>query len=544
MIVLLPILLTFALIFAQTPAEYKLLKKFRDTGDIKTGLFLLENYPSAVFKDELKLEVAKLLLDRGDADRARFVLVGINLNNVRDEYGKTASELWTALNLDKKELVLRFPEFAFKFIPEVELSEEERRRVYERLLSNKLYSEILKLSKDCLYRGIALFKLRRYAESAEELKNCEGDRAGVYALLSYLKTDDVKNAELFLKRRDSDILYYRYAWYLFAKGDYERARKFFLKSGFSFNSLFYAGLIDYIRGEYELAYEEFSEAERSAKGNIQRTRANFWKFKTLRKLGIEDLAEHYLKEASKGAGFYSVVARRLLGLPVSDRVEYDPPEGISPFGERLLGIYQLGFLHYMRLEAFNRIDEVLPEDIFSLLRVDPYLALKLAVRAFGANSDLYRSVAYPTPFRTLVEKVSDRFGVDKALVYAVMRQESLFDVKALSRSKAKGLMQLMDRTARWEADQLGMDYDDILEPGTNITLGTAYLRFLLDFWKGDLVRTVASYNAGQGVVKGWKRYGDDYLFIESIPYDETRRYVRRVLWFYYVYSEKLSEPSR
>jgi len=231
---------------------------------------------------------------------------------------------------------------------------------------------------------------------------------------------------------------------------------------------------------------------------------------------------------------------RILGKPLYREIKFKSLEEPSQFGQRLMDILDLGFVHYARLEAFDRLEEIQPQDILALVKKDPYLAIKLAVRVYGANSDIYRSIAYPTPFKAFVDRASKRFRVDKALIYAVMRQESLFDVEALSTSDAKGLMQLIDSTARWTAQRVGIDLKDVFEAETNISLGTAYLRFLLDFWKGDLVRAVASYNAGQGAVKRWKQYEDDFLFIETIPYDETRKYVRRVLWFYYIYSEKLS----
>lgn len=539
---LLPVLfLLTTFVFSQVPAEYKLLKQFRDTKDVKVGLFLLNNYPDAVFKDELKVEVAKLLAESGDKDRARFILTGINLDNVRDEYGETVAKLWLSLGLEEKVLVLRFPEHAIELLPKVELNEQEREKVYSRLLSKGLYKEVLNISESCFYRGLSLFRLREYERSLGELTNCQDDRANVYALLVYIKLGDTKGAEELLRRAGREELYYKYAWHLLSKGDLKRARKFFLRSGYNFESLFRLGLIDFILGRYRLAYENFSEAQRFAAGNMERAQVSFWKYKVLNKLGERELGEYYLKESARYEGFYASVARKFLRLPVYEKGEFKLVGEPSTLGTRLLGIQSLGFNHYMRLEALNRVEELLPEDILEILKVDPYLALKIAARNYGANSPFYRGIAYPLPFRPLVQRISDKFAVKEALIYAVMRQESLFDTRALSKSNAKGLMQLLDTTARWKAERIGFVYDDIYDIETNITLGVAYLRYLLDFWNGDLVRAVASYNAGQGAVKSWQQYEDDFVFIETIPYDETRRYVKRVLWFYYVYSEKLSK---
>ena len=530
--------------FSQYPAEYSLLKKFREKRDLSVGLFLLENYPDAVFEDELRVEVAQLLLEKGEPEKAKDILREVGLRNVRDDYGERVAKLWKELGLEPKRLLLRFPQYAVEFLGRVALSEEERKKVLEGLLREGKYEEVLRFSEECLYRGIALFRLRRYRESSQILGECEGSRAGIYALLSYLRLGDYKGAEEFLRKRKDPALYMRYAKHLLGKGELLKARRFLLLSGGGFEPLFYMGLIDFMRNRYMLAYEEFSEAHRYARGNIERAQASFWKFKTLYKLGAHDLALHYLEQASELAGFYSAVAKKFLGKRVYEPVLYTPPEGEATLGKRLFGIYRLGFLHYMRLEAFKRAQELTPEDILYILSFDPYTAIKLSARTYGANSDIYRAVAFPTPFSVVVKRASDKFRVDPALIYAVMRQESLFDPLALSRSRAKGLMQLLDRTARWKAKRIGYNYDDIFDIETNIFLGTAYLRFLLDFWKGDLVKAVASYNAGQGAVKLWRDYGDDFLFIETIPYGETRKYVKRVLWFYYIYKEKLSESSK
>ncbi|MGC8852745.1 MAG: lytic transglycosylase domain-containing protein, partial [Hydrogenobacter sp.] len=110
---------------------------------------------------------------------------------------------------------------------------------------------------------------------------------------------------------------------------------------------------------------------------------------------------------------------------------------------------------------------------------------------------------------------------------------------AVSVSGAKGLMQIIDSTAKWLYKHTGIEPKSIFDPETNIMLGTAYLRHLYDTWNGDLVKVLASYNAGPHRVKSWTDYSDPYLFIENIPFKETREYVTRVLYNYYVYAELL-----
>jgi len=541
-VILVLLLITLNLSLGNPPIEYRILKKFKETQDIGAALFLLENYPSAVFRDELRVELAYLFFKRGEKERARRILRNADLFKIREEYANVISSMWKELSLPYKPFVLRFPELAVDLIPEVSLSEREKETVLKRLLSKGLLEEVVKLAEDlCFYKGKALYMLKRYEESLKTLKKCNDERADVYVLLSYLKMKDLNSAELFVLKRNKEDLYFRLGWLFLVAGDYKRAKKYISLSGNNYRRFFYSGLIEFIQKRFLLAYENFSLSEKYTLGNAQKAQVYFWKYKTLKALGKDDLALSYLEKCSELFGFYAAVARRYLGKKVYKKPSLSFKEvKESSFFKRLKDIRNLGFAYYMRLEAFEKAHKLKPEDILRLLRIDPYTAIKLAVRVFGAGSDIYISVAFPTPFKAVVKKASARYNVPQELIYAVMRQESLFDPFAVSRSGAKGLMQLMDKTAKWKAERIGYDLRDIFDIETNIILGTAYLRFLLDLWKGDLVRAIASYNAGQGVVSRWKNYNDDFVFIETIPYDETRTYVKRVLWFYYVYVEKLS----
>jgi len=535
------LLLFLSLSFGAGPVEYELLKRFKETKDTSIALFLLENYPQAVFSDELRVELAGLLLERGEMDLAKRIAGRINLREVRDEYGGQVLRLWTKLKLDPKPLLLRFPELSVHLLGKVSLKPEEEEKVFNRLLREGRFEEVLTFSKSCLLRGIALYRLKRYKESIEELKVCPEKRSKIYVLLSYLKLKDLEGAEEFVKMEGDNELYFRLGFTFLTLGEYPKARRLFLDSGPDARGLFYAGLTDFAMGNYLLAYESFSEAEKFTQDKAQKARIYFWKAKALSELGFPNLSTHYLKLASEMEGFYSVVARKYLGKRIQKEVSLQNLKSGGGMVERLIAIKELGFTHYMRLEAFRGASELTPGDLLRLLDVEPSLAIRIAARTFGTDSEVYRAVAFPTPFLDIVDRVSKRFGVDKALIYAVMRQESLFDGTALSTSKAKGLMQLIDSTAKWKAKRLGMNSYDIYDTETNITLGTAYLRYLLDLWDGDIVKVIASYNAGQGAVKGWKDYADHFLFIETIPYEETRDYVKKVLTYLYIYSEKLSK---
>ncbi|MEL6547510.1 MAG: lytic transglycosylase domain-containing protein, partial [Myxococcota bacterium] len=169
-------------------------------------------------------------------------------------------------------------------------------------------------------------------------------------------------------------------------------------------------------------------------------------------------------------------------------------------------------------------------------------------RSLEGEADLLsdRSVlnaGYPTVFEDIVEREATRSGVPSALLLAVMREESGFDPGALSPRGARGLMQMIPRTARRMARSAGLRgfrLGKLFSPETSIRLGAHYLRLLLDEFDGDLPAAVASYHAGEKTVARWKAASPSTSsdeFIEEIPYSSTRAYVKRVLGTYGTYRE-------
>jgi soluble lytic murein transglycosylase len=142
---------------------------------------------------------------------------------------------------------------------------------------------------------------------------------------------------------------------------------------------------------------------------------------------------------------------------------------------------------------------------------------------------------YPRPHEKEILAAAQRFGMDPHLLWAVMRQESAFDPNATSYVGAMGLMQLMPATAKGEAKKLGMEVGNAYKPEINILLGAAHLSMNLK--RFDAVEhAVAAYNAGGGAVKRWLENGRDLReWAESIPYEETNGYVRKVMANYFMY---------
>ncbi len=520
--------------------EYRLLKKFIETGNIELGLYILKAYPEAVFIDDLKVMLAENLL-KTNAQMARNILRSVRLPELSDFTSDKVYRVWRELGLDLKPLAIRFPEkFKLQELQRLRLSKAEKGAVLKRLMREREYKKVALLTGNefCYIKGKALFRLKDYREAYSVLKGCKVDRAHILALKSLIRLGRFREAEIFVRKHTELKLTLAKAFFFDRK--FEKAKKLLAGIEASYGKFFYLGLIDFIHSRYKNAVKRLSKALRHSQYPHERAQANFWLYKSLTEIGNISRARAHLKRASREESFYGTVARRILGRKVWStkrlRVPYRERAKLS---YRLKSIKELGFLEYMRREAKLLEDKLSMGDILLLSRIDPYTAVKIAVRRFGYGSEVYKAVAFPTPFRKLIEEVSEEFGVEEALIYAIMRQESLFDTRAVSVSGATGLMQLMPSTARWQAGKLGIDSSNLFNPRINITLGVAYLRYLKEFWKGDLLRIVASYNAGEGAVKRWKHYRDDFLFIETIPYDQTRKYVKKVLRNYYVYSEIL-----
>jgi len=157
-------------------------------------------------------------------------------------------------------------------------------------------------------------------------------------------------------------------------------------------------------------------------------------------------------------------------------------------------------------------------------------------------------LAFPRPYPDLVDAATAKENVPPTLVYAVMREESAFDPEAVSPSAAYGLLQLIIPTATAYAKPLKLPSDAhaLVRPDVNIPLGTAYLRKLRNDFTDNPGLAVPSYNAGEGATKRWMSppLADSFdLWVESIPYEETRKYTKRVLASYWAYIA-LYDPTR
>ena len=141
---------------------------------------------------------------------------------------------------------------------------------------------------------------------------------------------------------------------------------------------------------------------------------------------------------------------------------------------------------------------------------------------------------YPMPHQGAVVRRSREINLDPAYVYGLIRQESRFVVDARSGVGASGLMQVMPATARWTAKKIGLPGftpDQLNDRDTNITIGTGYLKLVLDDFAGSMPMAAAAYNAGPGRPRSWRNGPvlEAAIWAENVPFAETRDYIKKVL---------------
>ncbi len=264
------------------------------------------------------------------------------------------------------------------------------------------------------------------------------------------------------------------------------------------------------------------------------------------------------KAAAYPRTFYGLLAIRLMGKPLPFKWRLpDFKPGVfeqlvaSPRGRRAVALLQVDEDRRSEreiAEIARGADRATLEGIHALAARGnmPGLAVRLDAQLFPAGGG-YDSAAFPIPEFQPIEG----FKVDRALVYALIRQESRFNPKAKSWAGARGLMQLMPGTARFVAQTTGMPLKDrgkLFLPETNLELGQRYLEILLDekTIEGDLFRLAAAWNGGPGNVRKWhrntKHLDDSLFFIESIPSRETRDFIERVLTNFWIYRHRLGQP--
>ncbi len=149
---------------------------------------------------------------------------------------------------------------------------------------------------------------------------------------------------------------------------------------------------------------------------------------------------------------------------------------------------------------------------------------------FVINKSLIKRYEYPLKYKEEIFSISKTFGLDSALIFSMVKTESSFNEKALSKKGAKGLMQLLDSTAEFVAEMQGVERYDIFDVKTNLSFGCCYLKYLLKKFS-NLKTAIVAYNAGEGNVSGWlnnKEYSKDGRNLTKIPFKESQEYLEKI----------------
>ncbi|WP_051710657.1 lytic transglycosylase domain-containing protein [Andreprevotia chitinilytica] len=269
----------------------------------------------------------------------------------------------------------------------------------------------------------------------------------------------------------------------------------------------------------------------------------YWRAVALKALNRPAEATPILAELASADDFYGLLARDAAG-PLAQT----PLPPVTATEQDIRNVQQKpGLQRALALYAQDWRPEGLREWAWGIRGLSPTEQVAAAMLA-ERNSILDRMIytaervpgpveprlRYPTPYRDIVERESQENGIDAAWVYGLIRQESRFMTVARSSVGASGLMQLMPPTAKWVAGKLGMKKvrpDELNQINTNIRFGTFYLGYIQDSLSGHPVLATAGYNAGPGRARAWQtdQTLDAVIYIETIPFDETRDYVKKVM---------------
>lgn len=283
----------------------------------------------------------------------------------------------------------------------------------------------------------------------------------------------------------------------------------------------------------------------------------YWQARTQAALGKPEEAKALYAQIAGQPNFYGILAGDALGKTYAP-----PPRATAPSTEELAEAgTRPGLVRALALIRADMRIEGIREWNWTLNGLNDRQLLAAAELA-RRNDVIDRSIntadrtvaehdyslRYPTPFLTQVEPKAREVGLDTAWVYGLMRQESRFITEAKSSVGAKGLMQLMPATAQWVAKKIGMnDYHPtkVTEMDVNVTLGTNYMKMVMDSLDNHPVLASAAYNAGPGRARKWRaeRALEGAIYAESIPFNETRDYVKKVMANAMSYAALMGGPT-
>lgn len=276
----------------------------------------------------------------------------------------------------------------------------------------------------------------------------------------------------------------------------------------------------------------------------------YWKAQAYEKLGAKELANQGLQKLAKQRHYYGFLASGKLAEKASLNdnplliAQGDMDElAALPAAQRAFEFRAIGRSLSARREWFFLQSQITQQQKLTaavLASQENWHAQAIfGFSKAGYLDDLSRR--FPMPFDSQLQSNAKKNNIDVAWAYAIVRRESSFMPDAASHAGALGLMQVMPGTARYLAKKK-VKRNSLFNPNRNVELGTQYMRYLMDKMDNNPILATASYNAGWRRVKQWQPEKENMpldLWIETIPYKETRNYVKAVLAYQQIYSQHL-----
>ena len=280
----------------------------------------------------------------------------------------------------------------------------------------------------------------------------------------------------------------------------------------------------------------------------------YWQGRSWQQLGIEDKAINALQSAAQQRSYYGFLASANLNQPTS--LNYDSPKWSDSIQLQLNAMPAIQRAY--ELFVNQRFSEARREWQYALRDLSSEQQLQAALLAyqwqwhdqaiFGlAKANFWDDIIrrFPQAYSGVITSYAQQNRIDPAWAFAIARRESSFMVDAVSSAGARGLMQVLPATAQYLTKQR-LPYSALLDPTINVSVGLRYLRYLMDKFDNNSILASASYNAGWRSVMTWvpttKSVAMD-IWIETIPYKETRNYIKAVLAYQHMYQLQLSGRS-
>lgn len=286
----------------------------------------------------------------------------------------------------------------------------------------------------------------------------------------------------------------------------------------------------------------------------------YWRARAMEALGQDDVARQIWRDVARSVSYYGLLAADRAGVRYGlAYVDLPPDEMVEqvaarPAIRRAREFHAMGLVSEARKEWQVALRDLDP----SSLRAAAHLAARwgwmdraaitMGKARHAGLEDL--EVRFPLPWRDDVERFARQTAIDSGWMFGVMRRESAFMPDIGSSAGAQGLMQLMPETAKYVAKKFDLPApgsSDLHDPASNMRLGSAYLRFVLDKFDENQVLATAAYNAGPGRVKQWLPKAETLpadIWVDTVPFTETREYCRAVLHYATVFEWRLYGEAR